>query len=188
MLLEMRDTIGLILLSLGVDISAISSFSEAEEAFAKLEQAKADGQIRAFTGNDYWPTWSRGTSPPASAGPATSPSSRSTTRIRFIIPEEGHELGRHDADAEGRRAPRRSGAVDGLRLRPGAGGPDHRVGAVRLAGQGRAGGGRQDRSGAGRERLVFPDEEMLANVHGFANLDEETEAQFDEAFAAIVGA
>ena len=80
MLLEMRDTMGLILPSLGVDISAISSFSEAEEAFAKLEQAKADGQIRAFTGNDYWPTWSRGTSPPASAGPATSPSCRSTTR------------------------------------------------------------------------------------------------------------
>ena len=29
---------------------------------------------------------------------------------------------------------------------------------------------------------------MLAKVHGFANLDEETEAQFDEAFSTIVGA
>jgi len=53
MLTEMRDTIGLILLSLGVDISTISSFDEAAEAFEKLEQAKNDGQIRAFTGNDY---------------------------------------------------------------------------------------------------------------------------------------
>src|SRR5262245_10458186 len=53
MLTEMRDTMGLILLSLGVDISTISSFDEAAEAFDKLGQAKDDGQIRAFTGNDY---------------------------------------------------------------------------------------------------------------------------------------
>ena len=48
MLTEMSDTIGLILLSLGVDISTITDFAEAEPAFAKLEQAKDDGQIRAL--------------------------------------------------------------------------------------------------------------------------------------------
>jgi spermidine/putrescine transport system substrate-binding protein len=36
--------------------------------------------------------------------------------------------------------------------------------------------------------LVFPDDDTLANVFDFANLDEETEAQFDEAFSSIVGA
>ena len=33
-----------------------------------------------------------------------------------------------------------------------------------------------------------PSEEMLANIQPFANLDEDTRAQFDEAFAGIVGA
>ena len=36
--------------------------------------------------------------------------------------------------------------------------------------------------------LIFPSEEMLANIQPFANLDEDTRAQFDEAFAGIVGA
>ena len=36
--------------------------------------------------------------------------------------------------------------------------------------------------------LLFPDEEMLANMQTFANLDEDVEAEYDEAFSAIVGA
>jgi spermidine/putrescine transport system substrate-binding protein len=36
--------------------------------------------------------------------------------------------------------------------------------------------------------LIFPDDAMLANLHAFANLDEDTEAEFDEAFSSIVGA
>ena len=118
MLLEMNDTLGLVLLSLGVDISSISSFAEAEEAFAKLEQAKADGQIRAFTGNDYL------------AGPRVRELRRLRRLVRRRRPAFGRQprhplrhprggraqLGRHDADAQGRRASRRGGAVDGLRL------------------------------------------------------------------------
>ena len=53
MLLEMRDTMGIIMLSLGIDISTLTDFATAEPAFDKLEQAKNDGQIRRFTGNDY---------------------------------------------------------------------------------------------------------------------------------------
>ena len=53
MLTEMRDTMGLILMSQGIDITTISTFEEAAAAFDVLEKAKADGQIRAFTGNDY---------------------------------------------------------------------------------------------------------------------------------------
>jgi spermidine/putrescine transport system substrate-binding protein len=36
--------------------------------------------------------------------------------------------------------------------------------------------------------LIFPTDEMLANIQPFANLDEDTRAEFDEAFADIVGA
>ena len=121
--------------------------SEAEEAFAKLEQAKDDGQIRAFTGNDYLADLESGNFAACIgwSGDVAQLSHRQPEHPLHHPRGGRRELGRHDADAQGRRAPRRGGAVDGLRLRPGAGGADHGVGAVRLAGQGRAGGGRQDR-------------------------------------------
>ena len=53
MLTEMRDTVGLILLGEGIDPSTITSFDQAAGAFDKIAKAKSDGQIRAFTGNDY---------------------------------------------------------------------------------------------------------------------------------------
>ncbi len=60
MLTEMRDTVGLMLLGEGIDPSTITTFKEAEPAFEKLAQAKSDGVIRAFTGNDYLDDLSQG--------------------------------------------------------------------------------------------------------------------------------
>ena len=51
-LTEMRDTMGLILASMGFDPLA-HEFSEYEQAIEKLDGAVQSGQIRAFTGNDY---------------------------------------------------------------------------------------------------------------------------------------
>ncbi|MFM7550271.1 MAG: spermidine/putrescine ABC transporter substrate-binding protein [Cyanobacteriota bacterium] len=51
-LLEMRDTMGLLMLADGQDISR-PSWAAAQPAFARLEQARRNGQIRRFTGNDY---------------------------------------------------------------------------------------------------------------------------------------
>ena len=59
-LTEMRDTIGVIAMSLGIDISTISSFAEAQPAFDKLQEAKDSGQIRRFHGNDYFDDLSNG--------------------------------------------------------------------------------------------------------------------------------
>jgi spermidine/putrescine transport system substrate-binding protein len=190
MLLEMRDTMGLILLSLGVDISAISSFSEAEEAFAKLEQAKADGQIRAFTGNDYLADLESGNFAVCVGWSGdVAQLSVDNPNIRFIIPEEGG-----------------TSWADTMLIPKGA---EHRAEAAQWmdfvydpvqAAQITAWvqyispvKGVQEEVAKidpdlAENPLVFPDEEMLANVHGFANLDEETEAQFDEAFSSIVGA
>lgn len=93
MLTEMRDTVGLLLLGLGINPSTISSFDEAAPAFEQLERAKADGQIRAFTGNDYMDDLSLGNFA-ACVGwsgdvlqlQADNPS------VRFVIPEEGGTL------------------------------------------------------------------------------------------------
>src|SRR3712207_1437713 len=48
----MRDTMGLIMRSMGLD-PLNHEFSEYEQAIAKLQKAVDDGQVRAFTGNDY---------------------------------------------------------------------------------------------------------------------------------------
>jgi spermidine/putrescine transport system substrate-binding protein len=51
-LLEMRDTMGLLMLADGKDISR-PSWEAAQPSFERLERARRDGQIRRFTGNDY---------------------------------------------------------------------------------------------------------------------------------------
>ena len=52
LLSEMRDTMGLLLLSNGADPSDFSQI-EWDNAMEKLAKARQDGQIRAFTGNEY---------------------------------------------------------------------------------------------------------------------------------------
>ena len=51
-LLEMRDTMGLLMLADGKDVNR-PSWSDAQPSFDRLERARRDGQIRRFTGNDY---------------------------------------------------------------------------------------------------------------------------------------
>jgi spermidine/putrescine transport system substrate-binding protein len=52
MLTEMRDTMGLLMLSNGADPANFSD-DDWGAALEKLSKARADGQIRAFTGNEY---------------------------------------------------------------------------------------------------------------------------------------
>lgn len=51
-LLEMNDSLGLVLRADGVDPENVT-FEQAGPAFDRVEAAVADGQIRQFTGNDY---------------------------------------------------------------------------------------------------------------------------------------
>ena len=52
MLTEMRDTLGLVMLGLGHDPSVVDE-DGAFEALDRIEEATNNGQIRAFTGNEY---------------------------------------------------------------------------------------------------------------------------------------
>jgi len=52
MLSEMRDTMGLLLLSDGANPSKFTN-AQWDTSLEKLRKARADGQIRAFTGNEY---------------------------------------------------------------------------------------------------------------------------------------
>jgi spermidine/putrescine transport system substrate-binding protein len=91
-LTEMRDTIGLLMLADGKDPSR-PTYAAAEPSFDRLEQAKQDGQIRAFTGNDYQDdllagnfaacvAWSGDVAQLAIEQP----------KLRFVVPESGGML------------------------------------------------------------------------------------------------
>ncbi len=52
MLTELRDTIGLVMLAMGLDPSA-GKIDEMRQALKKIADATSSGQIRQFTGNEY---------------------------------------------------------------------------------------------------------------------------------------
>jgi spermidine/putrescine transport system substrate-binding protein len=177
-------------MSLGVDISTLSTFDEAAEAFEKLEQAKDDGQIRAFTGNDYINDLSSGNFA-ACIGWSGDVASLGldNPNVRFVIPEEG---GTSWADTMllPKGAENRSEAAKWMDF---VYDPEQAalltayiqyISPVK--------GVREEVAKLDPELadnpLVFPDEETLARVQTFANLSEDVEAEYDEAFSSIVGA
>ena len=52
LLTEMQDTMGLVMLDMGIDPGKFTD-AEFDQAVARIAQAKASGQIGRFTGNDY---------------------------------------------------------------------------------------------------------------------------------------
>lgn len=89
---EMRDTIGLFMLSDGRDITE-PTYADAEGAFDRLQKAISDGAITSFNGNDYVSDLGTGN---LSAAIAWSGDVAQITRdnpdIRFAIPESGGTL------------------------------------------------------------------------------------------------
>jgi spermidine/putrescine transport system substrate-binding protein len=190
MLTEMRDTMGLIMLGLGVDISAISTFDEAAEAFEKLEAAKAAGQIRAFTGNDYLADLSSGNYAACIGWSGDVVQlSKDNPAVRFVIPEEGGTSWA-DAMVMPKGAVNRDAAAQWMNF------VYDPVQAAQLTAYVQyvspVVGVREELEKLDPELasnpLLFPDDATLARTKSFANLTEDVEQQFDEAFSAITGA
>ncbi|MGE0863230.1 MAG: PotD/PotF family extracellular solute-binding protein [Vicinamibacterales bacterium] len=190
MLTEMRDTIGLILMGLGRDPATVSSFEEAAPAFERLERAARDGQVRAFTGNDFIDDLSSGNFAVCMAwGGDVLRLGRDNPDVRFVIPEEGGLYGtdamvmpkgaRHRASAarwmnfvyEPAQAARITAAVQGLSPVAGAAGELAKFDAALAA-----------------NPLLFPDEALKQRLRPFADLAEDVELQFDQAFSRITSA
>ncbi len=190
MLTEMRDTMGLLMLAEGVDISKVSSFDEAAAAFERLEAAKNDGQIRRFTGNDYLNDLSTGNFAACIgwSGDVVQLSVENPN-VRFVIPEEG---GTSWADAmvlpKGAKNRDAAAAWMDFCYDP--------VQAAQITAWVQyvspVAGVRDELAKIDPELaenpLLFPDDATVARTASFANLDEETEAQYDARFAEITGA
>lgn len=190
MLTEMRDTIGLLLLGLGVNPSEVTSFDDAAEAFEQLEKAKADGQIRAFTGNDYTDDLASGNFAACIGWSGdVLQLSADNPDVRYIIPEEGGTLwwdtmvmpkGAKNRDAAAKWMNFVYDPVEAAQL------------TVWVQYQSPVKGVRDEVAKLDAELadnpLVFPDDETRKRLFPFAALDIDTEAEFEEAFSKITGA
>jgi spermidine/putrescine transport system substrate-binding protein len=187
-LLEMRDTMGLLMLADGKDIST-PGWEAAQPSFERLERARRDGQIRRFTGNDYQNDllagnlaacigWSGDVAQLALEQP----------ELRFLVPESGGVLWA-DLMLMPKGARHREAAARWLNwvYQP--------VEAARIAAavqyispvQGVREILAQDAATAelARSPLMFPDAGMQQRLHSFGPLSEAEEARWEERFARI---
>jgi spermidine/putrescine transport system substrate-binding protein len=190
-LTEMRDTIGLIAMSEGVDISTANKLSDYQSAFDTLEQQVENGQIRQFTGNEYVGPLEDG-SLAACIAWSGDVLGMGNPDVKFVVPESGGTLW-----------------FDTMLIPAGAKGVDDvaewmnfvydPVNAARITASVQfmspVKGVQEELRKMGGEAaaladnpLLFPDEATQQRLHTFATLSEEEEAKFDEEFARISGA
>ncbi len=189
-LTEMRDSMGLLMMADGVDISTVTTFDQAAAAFDRLEAAKNDGQIRRFTGNDYLDDLSSGNFACCVGWSGDIVQlSRDNPSVRFVIPEEGGTSWADSMVLPKGAANRDSAAkwmdfvydpVQAAQITawvqyvsPVAGVRDE---LIKLDPE------------LAESPLLFPDDDTLARTKSFANLSEDVEAQYDARFSEIVGA
>jgi spermidine/putrescine transport system substrate-binding protein len=84
----MRDTMGLILLGLGYDPERFTD-AQWQEAIAFLQKAKSDGQIRAFSGQEYTDDLAAGNTVACIAWSGDMAAAPAAAHSRFLVPEEG---------------------------------------------------------------------------------------------------
>ena len=187
---EMRDTMGVLMLGLGIDPSTVTTFAEAAPAFEQLEQAKNDGQIRAFHGADYLDDLSSGNFA-ACVGWSGDilQLAKDNPNVRFIIPEEGGMRG-SDTMVMPKGAKNRDAAAKWMDF------VYDPVQAARITASVQfispVKGVREELAKIDEKLatnpLLFPDAATNARLRSFASLSEEVEQEFDEAFSRITGA
>lgn len=202
MLTEMRDTIGLILLGQGKDPSQTTTFEQAADAFDALAKAKSDGQIRAFTGNDYLDDLSTGNYAVCVGWSGdVLQIQQDNPSVRFLIPEEGGMSWadtmvwmagskRRDAVAawmDWCYDPEHAAQIaDYVQYVPPVEGVKEVFEA--WAEEAETEEDAQYYRDLGTNPLLFPDDDTKGRLKAFATLDPEQEQLFSEAFAGITGA
>jgi spermidine/putrescine transport system substrate-binding protein len=177
-------------MSLGIDISTLSTFDDAAPAFDKLQEAKDSGQIRRFHGNDYFDDLSNGNLAITIGWSGDIAAlARDNPAVKFVFPESGATSwadtmvvpkGAANVDAAAQWMNFVYDPVQAAQITAW-------VGYVSPVAGVQAEVEKLDPDLA-NDPLVFPDDATLANTKGFAPLSEEVEAEYDAAFSAITGA
>ncbi|WP_211435103.1 spermidine/putrescine ABC transporter substrate-binding protein [Blastococcus sp. DSM 46786] len=189
MLSEMRDTMGLILLSMGKTPEDHSQ-SDYEAAIAKLQEIVDEGYVRQFTGNEYAADLAAGNIGAAFAWSGDVVQLQADDpALQLVLPAEGAILWSDNlmvpagaANKEGAEQlinhyydPEVAAQVAAWvnYVTPVAGA---REAALETA------------PDVANNPLIFPTPEILANLHGFKALTEEEEREYQDLFQAVIGA
>ena len=196
MLTEMRDTVGLVMLGMGID-PATFTMDEASQAIARIQENVDNGQIRQFLGNEYGGELAQGNLAVAFAWSGDVVQLQlDNPDLKFLVPEEGLMLwsdnmlipkgATNKAEAEAfmnyyydpvvaakaeswiNFIPPVIGAQDALRVLADEMGDD-------------------ELAAIADDPLIFPDEATLAKTHIFRDLTEEEETELNEMFTAVTG-
>lgn len=162
-------------------------------AFEKLAQAKADGQIRQFTGNDYMDDLDSGNFAVCVAWSGdVIQLAKDNPDVRFVIPEEGGTswydsmiwiAGSENGDAVAKWMDYVYDPENAAKIALGSGYMTPVVGVREVL---EAMGGEE--AEMANNPLLFPDDATLSRLRVFASLSEEEEAKYDEEFSKITGA
>lgn len=197
MLTEMRDTLGLVMLGMGIDPSQATA-DDARAATQRIQEHVDSGHIRRFTGNDYADDLVNGNLVAAFAWSGDIIQLQpDNPDLRFLIPEEGLMLwsdnmlipaGAANKDAAQQwmnysYQPRVAAKIESWVnfICPVIGAQE----AMRELG---AEIGDEDLIALADDPLIFPDESTLAKTHIFKDLSDEEEREFNELFQAVIGA
>jgi spermidine/putrescine transport system substrate-binding protein len=190
-LTEMRDTIGLIALSEGIDISTANTFADYEPAFVTLQEQVDSGQIRQFTGNEYVGPLEDG-SLAACVAWSGDVLGMNNPDVRFVVPEAGGTLWfdtmiiPNDAANVDDVAEWMNFVYDPVNAAQITASVQFISPVQGVQEELRKMGG--DAAALADNPLLFPDEATQERLYTFANLSDDEEAKFDEEFARISGA
>ena len=186
---EMRDTIGLLLQSLGHDPAKFTA-AQFDDALNKLKKAVDSKQIRRFTGNDYAPDLAKGDIAACIGWSGDVVQlGFDDEKIKFVVPESGVMLwsdnmlvpnkATHKANAEALMNHYYDPAV-----------------AAKLAAyvnyicpvQGAQAEMEKIDPDLASNPLIFPDDSMLSKAKVFMALDEAQEKEYETKFQQVIGA
>ena len=186
---EMRDTLGLVMLSQGNDPSAATE-DTMNQALDAIEQAAGDGQVRRFTGNDYLQDIDNGNFAACIAWSGDIAQS-SNPDVRFVFPEEGAmswfdtmvlPVGADNGVAAAKWMNFVYDPVNAAKITayvqyvsPVVGVRDE---LVKLGG---------DFATLAESPLLFPDDETKSRLHVFAEMDEDVDQRITDRFVTITG-
>lgn len=185
---EMRDTMGLVLLSMGKD-PAVFNQGDFDAAIEKIQKAVDSGQIRKFTGNEYAPDLAKGNIAACVAwsGDVIQLQAKNE-KIKYVIPEAGAMLWSDNMEIPN-NAKHKKNAEAWINYYY-----DPKVAAQVAAYVNYicpVDGAQEEAAkidpALANNPLIFPDAATLAKAHIFAGLDEATEKKCQDAFAKVMG-
>jgi spermidine/putrescine transport system substrate-binding protein len=188
LLSELRETTGLLLLAAGHDCSDFTD-QQFEEVLEQIRRALADKQLRRFTGNDYAPDLAKGNIAAcfAWAGDVVQ-LHKDNPAVKFFVPESGAVL-MEDVLMIPKHAPNVDGAhqlIDFYYEPEIAAQVASYVNAVCPV-EGAQEAMTKVEPELADEPLIFPTDEMRAQMHGYKVLDTDLNQRYQEAFDKAIG-